>query len=208
MLVKKVKPLVSILLVFVITICFSGITFADDNIVSLPRCGVGDRLLVPIGDAEYIKDQNGNIIPVSGLLSFDTQQEADAFVKDLLSVFNEPNSLAVPPINLNLKSTHGDAVVATRSVAGTGSIKLHITYTTSGDGHTGVITSHSAYTSYTGFTLGFGWDESSCYSEIAASGIDIYAYAAGELTFNILVDGFIEIYREPITLSGMAAVVR
>lgn len=45
-------------------------------------------------------------------------------------------------------------------------------------------------------------------SEIAASGIDLYAYASGELTWNILVDGFIEIYREPISLSGMAAAIR
>ena len=80
-------------------------------------------------------------------------------------------------------------------------------YTTSGDSSSGHITYHSAYTSFTGFTLGIAWHQVSAHSEVTSSGKDIYATARGELAYYLLVDGLIELGRESVDLSGYCYVI-
>ncbi len=202
------KKIVSILLSLSIIFSISITAFAseasnsvpEDKILVLPDVKVGQTLKIPVGDAEYIDDGRGNIIKISDLMSFDSQAEANNYIDNLLNdkpiKYNPTISFA--PIK---RATHGDVIVARQSVA-TGSINLGVVYTTSGDSHTGTITSHEAYTTFTGFTLGFGWDESLCSSQITSSGKDIYAVAKGTLTYNLLVDGFIELGRKSVYLDG------
>ena len=174
----------------------------EEKILELPFCPEGETMRIPVGDAEYIKDDSGNLIKISDLLTFESQQEATRFIEEMLIPIEQPN----PPIST--RSTRGDGLVDSVSVAGgLGSINLRVSYTTSGDSNTGKITQHHAYTTFTGFTLGFGWDESMCVSQVTSSGKDIFAQANGVLTYNLLVDGFIELGRESVHLEGLCSVI-
>lgn len=206
---KKIYKRIFVLcLTLVMAFTASGAAFALDNaVLDLPQCGVGEKILVPVGDAEYILDSHGNQIPISVLPSFETREEADAYMEEVLAQLNAPRPALPAVIDFRSRMSHGDSVVDQEN-AGFGTIALHITYTTSGDNYTGKVTSCGAYTGFSGFTLGFGWDERTCYAQILSSGKDVYGYAAGELTYNLLIDGFIELGREAITLSGTAYAAR
>lgn len=179
----------------------------DDKIIELPYCPVGETIKIPVGDAEYIDDGTGNLVKISDLLDFTNQQEADDYIDNMKAQLLNPTQYN-PMINFNTRATHGDALVASQTIAPAGSIQLRVIYTTSGNSNTGSITQHQAYTTFTGFTLGFGWNEIMCYSQITSSGKDIYAVTAGELTYNLFVDGFIELGRQSIRLDGYCYAVR
>lgn len=181
----------------------SGSTLSEDNVLVLPDCEPGTSLKIPIGNAEYIKDGNGNLIKISDLMSFDSQDAADDYVEQLRESLEDTIQLN-PKIEFNplTRATNGYAVVAVKEVMFNGRINLCVVYTTSGDSNTGTITHHEAYTTFTGFSFGFSWEESACSSQVTASGKDIFAYTAGVLVYSFMVDGFIELGREPVNLAG------
>lgn len=178
-------------------------TASENSVLILPDCELGETLKVPVGNAEYIDDGSGNLLKISDLLSFDSQEAADDYIEQMRTSLESTIQLN-PSIEYNplARSTQGSAVVAVKEVIFNGKINLCVVYTTSGDSNTGTITHHNAYTTFTGFSYGFGWDESICSSQITSSGKDIYAYTAGVLTYNFLVDGFVELGREPVNLAG------
>ena len=180
----------------------------EDKILELPYCPPGETIKIPVGDAEYIDNGSGNLIKISDLLTFETQLDADNWKNAMLADLENLTQYN-PIIDLSsiTRATHGDAIVASRKV-GMGTIKLGIIYTTSLDGHMGVITHHEAYTQLTGYTLGVEWDEDVCYSEIDPEGKDIYAIAKGTLIHYFLVDGLIELGRVPVTLEGSCMAIR
>ena len=180
---------------------------SSDKIIELPYCPVGETIRIPVGDAEYIDDGTGNLIKISDLMSFSSQRNAANYI-DIMSELLQPPVQYKPDINYATKATHGDALVASQSIGGLSTVSLRVAYTTSGNSNTGTITYHAAYTTFTGFTLGFGWDEKNCYSQVTSSGKAIYAKVTGELVYNLLVDGFIEIGRRSITLDGTCFAVR
>ncbi len=211
------KKFLSLTLAFVLALAISVPAFAAEptssipqgKVLELPYCQPGDTIKIPVGDAEYIDDGSGNLIKISDLLSFETQEDANTYMNSVLSELEQTTQYN-PSIDFNLKTraTHGDAIVASKKISFAGHINLGVIFTTSGDHNTGTITHHKAYTTFTGFTLGFGWDESVCSSQITSSGKDIYAVANGTLTYNLLVDGFIELGREPVHLEGYCWTVR
>ncbi len=214
------KKLLSIILCLTMVFSLSATAFAaetetptssipKDKVLTLPYCQPGENIKIPVGDAEYIDDGNGNLIKISDLLSFDTQAAANTYIDQILTELKNPIQYN-PTIDFKPKTraTHGDTIVAKQKISFAGSINLGVTYTTSGDSNTGKITHHEAYTTFTGFTLGFGWDESICSSQVTSSGKDIYAVTNGTLTYNLLVDGFVELGREPIHLEGYCWAIR
>lgn len=179
---------------------------STENIITLPDCPVGARVKIPVGDAEYIVNGAGQLIKISDLISFASQEEADSYIemmKEQLSVTTQYN----PTINFNARATHGDGLVASKKVGVAGTIKLRVAYTTSGDSNTGTITYHEAYTTFSGFTYSFEWNEKLCTSQVTSSGKDIYARAVGELVFYFLVDGLIELGRDSVDLSGYCSAI-
>ncbi|MEG2929979.1 MAG: hypothetical protein RR846_10595 [Oscillospiraceae bacterium] len=121
------KKLLKKALTFSLCVCMvAGMTTAasaaEGTILQLPKCEAGETIRVPIGEAQFIDDGNGNIIAISA--------------------------------------------------------------------------------------LGFGWDERMCISQVGGNQKDIYAATAGDLTWNLLVDGFIELGRSPIKLSGCCYAIR
>lgn len=205
------KKIISLFLALITYASFSLSVFAEesvsyiseDSVLVLPPCKTGSTLKVPVGNATYIDDGSGNLIKISDLLSFDSQEAANQYIEQMRTSLKSTIQLN-PSIEFNplARATQGSAIVAVKEVIFNGKINLCVAYTTSGNSNTGTIIHHNAYTTFTGFSLGFGWDESTCVSQVTASGKDIYAYTAGVLTYNLLVDGFIEVGREPVNLAG------
>lgn len=205
------KKILSLIMASIMLLSLSVFSAAEEyipeeKILELPYCPVGETRKIPVGSAEYIKDSSGNLIKISDLMFFATQDDADNYISELRQQLSTPTQYN-PSINFNSRATHGDALVASQGINFVSSVNLRVAYTTSGNSNTGTITSHEAYTTFTGFTLGFDWEEEMCYSEITSSGKDIYAAAAGELTWYILVEGLIEFAREEIHLEGYCAAV-
>lgn len=165
-----------------------------------------EMLSIPVGEAKYIEDGTGKLIKISDLMSFETEEEADEFSERMKLELNSPiqsnfvNQIA-PMVS------NGDSLVDSRKLGlngSAGSINLRVSYRTSGNNFTGRVIYHNEYTTYTGFTLGFDWDQRTSTSYVTSSGKDIYASASGTLNFYILVKGFIRFYSTPLTLSGYA----
>lgn len=133
--------------------------------------------------------------------TFSSQREADAFISRLRQSLTNP-AQHNPTIEYGARATHGNAKVASIIINGINTLALWVEYSTSGDGNTGIITYHNAYTTFTGFTLGIAWKQISCRSEVTSSGKDIYAAANGEFAYYLLIDGLIELGREAVSLSG------
>ena len=151
-------------------------TSVKNEILRLPYCPEGEILSVSVGEAKYIDDGIGNLLKISDLLRFETEEDADEFSETIKLELSRPiqSNLAdqIAPM-----ATHEDVIVDQRKVSFAGSINLGVAYSTSGDSNTGYITYHNAYTTFTGFTLGFDWVEQYCNSQVTSSGKDIYAHA-------------------------------
>lgn len=213
----KFKKTLSFLLVTIMLFSIASISaFAqecassipEDKVLVLPYCPEGETMKIPVGTAEYIDNGSGDLIKISDLLSFETQSDANNYIDEMRAGL-KTSTLCNSAVGFNSisREASGDALVDSHNVSLNGSINLRVSYTTSGN-HTGRITHHEAYTTFTGFTLGFGWDESMCYSQITASQKDIRAVASGTLTYNLLVDGFIELGREQVDLEGICIAIR
>jgi len=211
MLKKFFIVLMSAFLVF--SLGLSSVTFANNletptesEILQLPDCPEGEMVSIPIGEAKYIDNGSGELIKIADLLTFETQEEADEYAKSIKSELNKSTQFDSENI-ISTMSTNGDVLVDSKYLIFGGEINLRVAYNTSGDNNTGYITYHNAYTNLTGFSFGFDWDESTCYSQVSSSGKDVYAYSSGVLKYYLVIDGLINYYNDPIQLSGYASVV-
>ena len=185
------------------------IAYADDNVLQVTYPAVGNRVYIDIGNAEYLDFGDGKLVAVSSLPKFNSKAEANAFIDDFIDdascvqIDNGEKGVAT-------YATRADVLVAKRysGMFDRFYIELRLSYTTSGDGNTGTITRHDAYTTYGGVTAGISWDERMCTSEITSSGLDVYCHAAGVVSGSLLIDGLMELYSEPVTISGTAWVIR
>lgn len=200
------------ILALVVLGLFCCVSFAEEdsasgNIAEIPFCPVGTTQTIDIGNAEYIRTSDGQMMKVDDLLCFSTQAEADEYINGLKDKLRTPVDHAAT-INFNSRATYGDALVSSITYNYLNTLALRLEYTTSGNANTGVVTYHKAYTTFTGFTLGIAWNEITCNSQITSSGKDIYATANGELAYYILVENLLELGREAVNLSGYCAVIR
>lgn len=209
------KRIISLL--FVTVICFTmvlttsgfadnGTDISSDRILRLPNCPIGTTMRIPVGNAEYIETAEGQLLKISDLPHFYSQKEAASYIQNIKIASAYP---VRHPIRLaNTLASNYNYRVASVTYNYLNTVALWVDYTTSGASHTGVVTYHNAYTTFTGFTLGIAWHEISCHSEVTSSGKDILASAHGELAYYLLVDGFIELGREAVNLSGSFMAVR
>ncbi len=163
-------------------------------------------------DSNYIITNSGKKLLVEELPSFDSKEEAGKYVNEVLKNLNvskkdylkkEINS-ETPAINLLQSSENfrGECTVAKQKVSFGASINLVATYTLTTPNRSGRVKSCDCYTSFTGFTYSFEWNETYKDARIISSGREVAATASGELIFYFLIDGLIEMWREPISLSG------
>lgn len=183
----------------------------NEKTIKQPYVALNDNEKVQIGNAEYLQDLDGNLIKISDLLTFDSQEEADIFIDELKSKLNnnfEYNALR--PINNRLaRSYHYTSTAAKTNVAaGLASVNLKVDYATSWPGNRGKIIYQKAYTQLTGLTVGLSWKESYCDSYIISNGKDIYARTAGTVAVSLVIQGFVEFIHLPVNMSGYVYAIR
>lgn len=146
------KRFLAIILTLSIALSISMSVFAEGKatvtsgkILRLPEITSNAPINIPVGDAEYIEDSNGKLIKISDLMHFSNQQEADNYLAQLSKQLSKTVQYN-PQISTATRSTHGDALVASKGVS-TGTIELRVAYSTSGDSNTGTITQANASTS-------------------------------------------------------------
>ncbi len=216
---KKTHKFLCLLLSVVLSIGYSSIIFAADNftyeiidyantdldskIIETPSFNTNEIVRIPVGNAEYIKTKLGELIPITELEVFDSQTEINLYMNSLQVSMNSISNNSIVPY-----ATYGNAKVASQKFGINAYVNLYVDYSTSGNNNTGTITSHSPYTTFTGFTNGMSWEERHKSSRITSSGKDIYATASGEVVSYLLIDGLIEMGRTPANLSGYAYVIR
>ena len=203
------RKILSFGLAMVITCSTAVVALADssDNsgsVIQIPDGVAGEIVRIPAGNAEYIKYNDGTLIKISDLPSFDTQEEADRYMENFINALECAESENING-SVEICSSHGDSIVDSRQISGA-TLRLRVSYTTYGDNFTGSVTSCQAYTTFSGVTVGLSWNEKTCYANIVGSRKkDIYAYAAGEVVQSLLVNGIIETGRRSVTLSGTIA---
>lgn len=215
----------ALLFILTITLIFSSCmnALADDNrkeiakgkIIKAPYCPTGTTIRIPIKDAEYLDIGNGQIVKIADLPSFSSKTAANAFMHKTSRLAAQPSQInKVKPSNHDDKDDKPNGKVGTNGVqcvASSGTIpcwvSLYISYSTSGPDNTGTITSHSAYTTFAGWTLGISWNQTHITSRISGTK-NIYAECAGELVYYLLIEGFIEINRIEINLTGTCNAIK
>ena len=97
-------------------------TVTSGKILRLPEITSNAPINIPVGDAEYIEDSNGKLIKISDLMHFSNQQEADNYLAQLSKQLSKTVQYN-PQISTATRSTHGDALVASKGVS-TGTIEF------------------------------------------------------------------------------------
>lgn len=78
MLRKLLSMALTIIMVMIMrTTAFAQESYSieNDKILRLPVCSAGERMRIPVGDAQFIDDGTGNLIKVSDLMGFETQKD-------------------------------------------------------------------------------------------------------------------------------------
>ena len=187
----KKKLFLTLCLVFVLAIGFNTVAYASEDTITIEDYNVS------VDDNGYFYSKNGTLMNVDDLLKFDSVEDAE------ISLFKnvESNNATIEPFETRSKQ----CVDTADYIAG--NIKLWVSYTTSGDNHTGKITRHNAYTQLTGFSMGIDWKEDLVISEITSSGKDVYAECQGTADIYLLVNNQIKLVSDNIELSGYAFVI-
>lgn len=173
---------------------------ANENVIDLPddaSIEYGETVRIPVGNARYVKTSEGEVFSISEV---PTKESMENFIRNVNKEnidFNE---------QIFTRQTKKDILLDSYGSVGT-TISLRLQYETSGNNNTGVIVDHFAYTQLSGPTILVGWEEHYCDSWIVGTK-DVRAKAQGDVILKVFHEGFIEISRQPITLSGIAYVIR
>lgn len=213
---KKTKnKIIAILLVSLMVMSSGMPAFASENnqdqILKISEYTQNRSTFIPLDEnIKYIETLDGTLVAIEDLPSFATREEANEYINMIHSNLDSIDFSETNVINLNQRTTTGDALVAKRTVIVdvTGTVELRLFYRTSGDGNTGEITYCEAYTRIQGFTPGYSWTENLVYEEISSTGKDVYAYGTGTLNYSLLVEGGLEIINEVVNLEGTVPVIR
>lgn len=181
--------------------------------IKAPYCPVDETIRIPIGDAEYIDIGNGQVIKIADLPSFSSMNAANAYKNEIRRQTSQTRLIIqnVSSRPMRKAAASGGGTNGVQCVASSGTIpawvSLYVSYSTSGPNNTGEITSHSAYTTFTGWTLGTSWNQTHITSRLSGTK-DIYAECAGELVFYILIESLLELNRISLRLSGTCYAVK
>lgn len=189
---------------------FTTIAFANtpENVIQIPEYETGEVVRVPVGDAEYVETFDGEIIPISDLMEFDTSEEAEQYFRNLVQSAETVHYTYTPDELISPLSVSDTVKVSTKTAGMGAKINLYVHYEATGRTPNDEITEHSAFTTFTGATLGLGWEERFADTRLSDSGKDIYAEAVGEISGEFLVDGIVEFYSEDVEITGTCWVLR
>lgn len=198
---KKFISLVSALSMALL-VCVVPATASNSEIINLPNpdsVNSGELISIPVENAKYVKAWDGNIYDISDLPTMED------YYRMIETIENHKYDNIVLSSVME-RATNSDKLVDSYSTMGA-TVSLRLSYSTSGNNNTGTITRHEPYTQLSGFTAFVSWKETYAKSWIV-SGKDIKVEAKGEIIYNILNEGIIEVSRQPITLSGTVYAIR
>ena len=164
----------------------------EDKRVPILEITIGEPILETI---PYYDIEEG-----TEFLVFNTIEERDAFIKNFIS---DLKSLEMTYYHVNFNSLlrTRSAFVGSQRLA-TATVTLSVNFRDNGS----VVTWAEPFTTLTGFTLGFGWNQRSIGSHIPPGGRDITAFTTGEITQSFFVSGLVEILRVPVDIRGVVPV--
>ncbi|MDO5784740.1 MAG: hypothetical protein Q4P20_06725, partial [Eubacteriales bacterium] len=151
-----------------------------------------------VGNAQYIDDGSGTLIPIADLPSFATQEEADKYMDSLVSATTIESENIDKNYSVMAASTSSDKIIASKHISAA-LLRLRVQYTKNSKGQ---VTSRKPYTTFTGVTLGLSWHQKSCTSQLSSDKKKISASATGEVAMYLLVDGVLEFARRTHSISG------
>lgn len=139
-------------------------------------------------------------------MEFDSEEEAMAFIDKYINnmVIEEPENV----LDTQTRSTDRTLLVGEEAVGPTASVKLYANYGTSGNASTGTITYIDPYTTFTGFTLGFHWEEKTIGYRIQSNKKDAYIYTSGQLDYYFILEGGIKLGSRKIDLGRTCYLAR
>ena len=207
------KTVCFVLAILLAVMCISVPVCAEEEqnepkIVKVPKCPANSSIRVDIGDADYIETSDGELIKVSSLPRADGVTNIKNRIKNAQKLGAGDPVLARVAANAEGGSTFGKQKVDSLNVA-LATISLYVEYTTSGPNNTGSITYQKAFTTCTGFTLGWNWKEKTIRSEITSDGKDIYASVNGTVNYYILIEtDQLEVGSSEVNLSGYCYAIK
>lgn len=173
-------------------------TADTDSIIYISEDARNEDISIPVGNAQYIDDGSGTLIPIAELPSFDTQEEADKYIDSLVSSVTIESENIDKSHNVMAASTSADKIVASKNISAA-ILRLRVQYTKNSKGQ---VTSRKPYTTFTGVTLGLSWHQKSCTSQLSGDKKKISASATGEVAMYLIVDGVLEFARRTHHISG------
>lgn len=136
-----------------------------------------------------------------GIIPYQVKSNSDleniiSEIRTNINVMENANSELL--INSELRATDHHKQIATyKAGLGTVSLNSYVDYEDE------KITRVEPYTSFTGFTYSFTWDERKCYGTISSNKSEAYVYASGDLEYYFLVNTELtKFYARNIDLSG------
>ncbi len=135
-----------------------------------------------------------NVIPIKL-----NESELEDFIKSINNFEQSVNeTVNVIEVSDKLRATDHHTRVDTQRVGmGTVNLNTYVTYSN------GQFTSASPYTTFTGFTYAFDWNESISDYEISSNKRSVNIYSSGELDWYILLNsGFTTVYTQQVSLNG------
>lgn len=143
---------------------------------------------------------------VSALLSFETEEEALAYVREMKKEMAEPSSLLELPLVSayygNWKVDESEAMIGSQ-------VQLWLAYGTSGSfPHTGKILFAEPYISCVSGPSFMTWTEGNKGTHISSTGKDVYVYANGTVSFTVNTGDNVQFISRNVQLSGNAYLIR
>lgn len=203
------KKILSLLLVGIIasTSCINVYAYdasktTTDNILYISDSVLENDKSVSVGNAEYICDNTGTLIPINAIPSFETQEDADKYLDSLVADISiQPKAEFEDSISTLARSSQ-DKVVASKKISGA-TLRLRTSYTKNSNG---TASKAKAYTTFTGVTLGLSWHQKNITCSLSKNKKTISASVTGEVAMYLLVDGMVELGRRTHSISGSVKV--
>jgi len=145
-------------------------------------------------------------------LEFESEEELNAYIEELGKQIANMTTSEPVPINPRGRATTGTAYIASQNFGLGANVSLYVSYMTSLNNNLGAIVFADPFTSFTGYTFGFVWNQSSIGSYITSNGKNVYAYANGVVDQYLTITGgggfgSIKIASYSCNLSGYAYLV-
>lgn len=186
-----------LLSLFVALSLFNTVVYADSPLDTDTDTAVQPEISIEFSEPTFTE------VPLSEIpeeaLSFDSEEEAIEYFNSIRSDSNSVDAVALKNNNSYARA-YQTALCNSINAGFGGKINLYVTC----DVVNNKITSASPYTSFTGITFSYDWQQNSAGSTISTDRQRVDVYATGTLTGYVFISGIGNVYSENVYISGYA----